>query len=256
MLGIVIAYHKNDNPESYCKFIEMLESLKFSGYEKDIYITLDGADPSYIKPILEKYNIPVDNVIFSLVNVGNYALKFMLMDKIKLKYRFIKFCDFDDRSCSMKKLLDICEMYKTYKLICCRCSKWSMFTNYWDKLFSSELLLAIPRFKCFTGGDVIIMWMSFYLCFKNNWQFAMSGDMIYYKSKIASKTCRESEPEQYLKLETDSEEIKNILFYCEVIESKHIYEHDQNILNIDFMALKQTISLNDFICRMPIHYKF
>ena len=256
MLAIVVAYHKNDNEEYLMKFMEMLESVQFNGFEENIFITLDGAEPSYIQSVIEKYKILPQNIIFSIENVGNYCLKFRLLEIIKNKYKFVKFCDFDDKSCSYKKLLRIIKLYEQYDLIVCRSSKWSVFVNYWEKIFSVKLLRSIPKFKCFTGGDVIICWMSFYECFKNNWQFVFCGEQIYYKNKIASRTCRESTPDKYLKLETESNEIKNILFYANTIESKHIYEKSSNILDIDFNALIKTINLNDFITRLMLHYKF
>jgi len=256
MLAVVVAYHFNDNEEYLVKFMEMLDSIMFKGFENDIFITLDGAEPIYISSVLEKYKIPLKNVIYSTEKCGNYCLKFKLLHLIMDKYHFIKFCDFDDRSCSFKKLLKICSLYQQYDLIVCRSSKWSCFVNYWEKIFSTRLLLSIPEFKVFTGGDVIICWMSFYECFKNNWRFIFTGDQIYYKTKTASRTCRELKPEEFLKLETSSNEIKNILFYCETIESKHIYEKSSNILDVDFDALTKTINLNDFICRLSLHYKF
>ena len=256
MLAVVVAFHKSDNPDHLKSFEEMLASIEFKGSEKDIFITLDGASPEYLEKTLEKFKIPVENVIFSTEKVGNYVLKFRFIDLIKQKYRFVKFCDFDDKSCTLKKLLRICEENKDFDLICCRSSKWSLFVNYWEKIFSTRLLTAIPKFKVFTGGDVIICWMSFYLCFKNNWNFIFNGEMIYFKQKEASRTCRELRPDEYLKLETDSNEIKNILFYCQTIESKHIYSKSENILDIDLQSLKKTVELNDFICKMTIHYKF
>ena len=256
MLAVVIAYHKNDKKEYLEHFEAMLESINFAGHESSIFITLDGAKPDYIMDVLNKFNISVDNVIYSEENVGNYCLKFRLLDILPGYFHFVKFCDFDDRSVSYAKMQKICNENIDYKLICCRSSKWSLFVNYWEKIFSVELLKAIPRFKCFTGGDVIIAWTSFYLCYANNWQFNFDGTMIYYKNKTASKTCREKKPEEYLKLETDSNLIKNILFYAETIESKHIYEKSDNILDIDLEAMKKTINLNDFICRLNLHYKF
>lgn len=256
MLAVVIAYHFNDNEEHMERFENMLKSIQFEKFEKDIFITLDGTDPTYISEIISKYKIPIENIIFSIEKVGNYVLKFRLLKKIKNKYKFIKFCDFDDKSCSIKKLIRICKTYINSDLIVCRSSKWSSFVNYWEKIFSTRLLSTIPEFKVFTGGDVIICWMSFYYCFKNNWEFNFTGEQIYYKTKTASRTCRETKPEEYLKLETDSNEIKNILFYCETVESKHIYEKSSNILDIDFDALQKTINLNDFLCHLSLHYKF
>lgn len=256
MLAVVISYHKNDNESHLSKFETMLESIDFKDNEKCIFITLDGATPNYINSTLEKFNIPIKNVIFSEVNIGNYALKFKLLDVIDNSFKYIKFCDFDDRSCTYKKMNKICSLYKDSDLIVTKTSRWSCFVNYWDKIFSINLLKMIPKFKCFTGGDVIIAWMSFYLCFKYNLNFSLTGEQIYYKTKEASRTCREQKPEEYLKLETDSNEIKNILFYCETIESKHIYEKSSNILDIDLVALQKTINLNDFITHLSLHYKF
>ena len=256
MICIAIAYHKNDNPENIQKFENMLSSINIEGNEDSIYITLDGATPDYINSTLEKFRIDIDHVVYSEVNIGNYALKFRLLELIKNKFKFIKFCDFDDRSCTYNKLVRICKTYINSDLIICRTTRWSCFVNYWEKIFSIRLITSIPFFKCFTGGDVIIAWMSFYLCYKYNWKFDFCGESIYYKTKEASRTCREKKPEEYLKLETESNEIKNILFYAETIESKHIYEKSKNILDIDFDALEKTIYLNDFMTHMRLHYKF
>lgn len=256
MIAVAISYHRNDNPEYLRKFKNMLDSINFESNEKSIFITLDGANTDYIQDILDKYKIPIKNVIYSEVNIGNYALKFMLLDVIKNKFRYVKFCDFDDRSCGYKKMLKICNLYSDSELIVCKASKWSCFVNYWDKIYSVKLLTMMPKFKCFTGGDVIMSWLTFYLCFKHNLKFSFTGEQIYYKTKEASRTCREKTPEEYLKLETNSNEIKNILFYCETIESKHIYEKSKNILDIDLEALQKTINLNDFITHLSLHYKF
>ena len=256
MLAIVISYHKNDKEGYLDKFKDMLKSINFIKHEKSIFITLDGANPSYLLEIVNEFNIPIENIIYSEINVGNYVLKFKLIDMIKNKFKYVKFCDFDDRSCSYNKILKICEFYNDSDLIVCKASKWSCFVNYWDKIYSLRLLSLLPKFKCFTGGDVIISWMTFYLCFKNNLKYSFTGEQIYYKTKEASKTCREKQPEEYLKLETDSNEIKNMLFYCETIESKHIYEKSKDILDIDLVALQKTINLNDFITHLSLHYKF
>ena len=256
MLAVVISYHKNNNEEHLEKFKNMLRSIKFENKEKYIFITLDGANIDYISEVIDEFNLLNENIIYSEINIGNYALKFKLLKLIKNKFKYIKFCDFDDKSCTYNKMKKICETYNDSDLIVCKSSRWSCFVNYWDKIYSSRLLLAIPEFKCFTGGDVIISWMTFYLCFKNNWKFSFTGEQIYYKTKEASRTCREKKPEEYLKLETDSNEIKNILFYCETIESKHIYEKSKNILDIDLVALQKTINLNDFITHLSLHYKF
>lgn len=256
MLAVVVAYHKNDNEDFLEKFERMLASIEFEGFEDNIFITLDGAAPDYIDGTIKKFSLKPQNVVFSTVNVGNYCLKFKLIDKIWPKFKYVKFCDFDDTSCSYQKMVKICELYKDSELIVCRTTRWSCFVNYWEKIFSMKLFTAIPKFECFTGGDVIIAWMSFYECFKYNWKFSFCGELIYYKTKEASRTCREKKPEEYLLLKTDSEEIKNILFYAETIESKHIYKKDSNILNIDFKALTKTINLNDFICHLGLHYKY
>ena len=256
MLAVVVSYHKNDNEAYIMKLDRMLESINFKNNESNIFITLDGATPDYLSEIINKYKLLKENIIYSKEKIGNYALKFKLLDVIDKRFKYIKFCDFDDKSCGYKKMNEICKLYHDSDLIVTKTSRWSCFVNYWDKIFSIRLMKLIPYFKCFTGGDVIIAWMSFYICFKNNFKFSLTGEQIYYKTKEASKTCRESTPEEYLKLETDSNEIKNILFYCETIESKHIYEKSKNILDIDLEALQKTINLNDFITHLSLHYKF
>ena len=256
MLAVVVAYHYNENTSNTIKFENMLKSIEFENNEASIFITLDGTDYSFILSIINNFKIPIKNVIFSTTSVGNYALKFKFINENKDKFKFVKFCDFDDKSCTYKKMLKICNLYNSSDLIICKASKWSCFVNYWDKIFSMRLLTEIPLFKCFTGGDVIICWTSFYLCFKNNWTFSFTGEQIYYKVKEASRTCREKKPEEYSRLSTNSNLIKNILFYCETIESKHIYEKSENVLDIDFRALQKTINLNDFITHMALHYKY
>ena len=201
MLAVVVAYHKNDKGYTD-RFENMLKSIDFKNNEKNIFITLDGATPDYIASTVEKFKLLPENIIYSETNVGNYVLKFKFIESIGKSFRYVKFCDFDDKSATYKKMLRICQEYKDSDLIVCRSSKWSFFVNYWDKIFSTKLLSKIPQFKCFTGGDVIICWDAFYNCFKYDMKYSLCGEMIYFKTKEASRTCREKKPDESGSLES------------------------------------------------------